>query len=490
MGASLGGERNVRLLSPEIASPTYLQRDRVEREPQTTEDLCAVCLSELSRAKCFQLPGCGHRFHALCIASAFQIQQLCPLCRVVVDDSTCMDVARSLFAGAGPHGASFAAELLSELGSRLRTVETELSVEETVAAIQRCAKQGDDSKIPMIATLLQAAPSGSEGPAAVQELEVRLAAVQALRTLVPAFPAQWPGWQAVRGLLREVACEAGAAEELRLSAVQALKEVSRRDARDEALSAARLLLEDPRTSRELRLAAGGILQAIAAPDDLDTARLALVALHERYSCSLRAHAAQALRTIAGPRGACNGAILAGLSDLVRTSDFPEVRCEAVQLLGQLDDFGGDAGMTACTAALDDAEEEVARAAVQAISALFPPEPSQASEEALRGLLAKLTPDACFGQLRCDILLVLPRLAVCDRSRTASAAAACLLDPDLSVSNAAVQAIRKLCQRGDATLEEELLRYATHEDLEIRRTVVELLGLVASRGGPAVSRADI
>ena len=28
MGASLGGERNVRLLSPEIASPTYLQRDR------------------------------------------------------------------------------------------------------------------------------------------------------------------------------------------------------------------------------------------------------------------------------------------------------------------------------------------------------------------------------------------------------------------------------------------------------------------------------
>eukprot|EP00439_Symbiodinium_sp_Y106_P062907 s1273_g9.t1 len=178
MGASLGGERNVRLLSPEIASPTYLQRDRPEREPQTTEDLCAVCLSELSRAK---------------------------------------------------------SELLSELGNRLRTVETELSVEETVAAIQRCAKQGDDSKIPMIATLLQAAPSGSEGPAAVQELEVRLAAVQALRTLVPAFPAQWPGWQAVRGLLREVACEAGAAEELRLSAVQALKEVSRRDARDEAL---------------------------------------------------------------------------------------------------------------------------------------------------------------------------------------------------------------------------------------------------------------
>eukprot|EP00439_Symbiodinium_sp_Y106_P065318 s1273_g10.t1 len=244
------------------------------------------------------------------------------------------------------------------------------------------------------------------------------------------------------------------------------------------------------TSRELRLAAGGILQAIAAPDDLDTARLALVALHERYSCSLRAHAAQALRTIAGPRGACNGAILAGLSDLVRTSDFPEVRCEAVQLLGQLDDFGGDAGMTACTAALDDAEEEAFFPESPAQSDLGPhigrPEPlnpSQASEEALRGLLAKLAPDACFGQLRCDILLVLPRLAVYDRSRTASAAAACLLDPDLSVSNAAVQAIRKLCQRGDATLEEELLRYAAHEDLEIRRTVVELLGLVASRGSP-------
>ncbi|CAE7859031.1 unnamed protein product, partial [Symbiodinium microadriaticum] len=54
---------------------------------------------------------------------------------------------------------------------------------------------------------------------------------------------------------------------------------------------------------------------------------------------------------------------------------------------------------------------VARAAVQALSTLFPPEPSQASEEALRVLLAKLAPDVRFGQLRCDILLVLPRLAV-------------------------------------------------------------------------------
>lgn len=51
--------------------------------------------------------------------------------------------ARSLFAGAGAHGARFAAELLTELAAKQRTVEAELSMEETISAIRRAAKQGE-----------------------------------------------------------------------------------------------------------------------------------------------------------------------------------------------------------------------------------------------------------------------------------------------------------------------------------------------------------
>lgn len=272
MGGSLTRREEVRLLS---AQSNFQPFDRDERR-ERSEDLCAVCLSEQNKAKCFQLSECGHTYHALCVASAFQIQQLCPLCRTPVSDATCMEVARSLFAGAGAHGARFAAELLTELAAKQRTVEAELSMEETISAIRRAAKQGDDSKIPMIAAILQPGASSS-GDALSQEIEVRLAAVHALRALVPAFPSAWPGWQAVRGLLQSVALE-DTEEELRLAAIQALKEVSRRDARDEALSVARSILQDRQSGRELRLAAGAVLQAIASMGDFEVARVAILAL--------------------------------------------------------------------------------------------------------------------------------------------------------------------------------------------------------------------
>ena len=171
-----------------------------------------MCLSELSRASCFRLPECGHRYHALCVASAFQIQQLCPLCRTEISDGTCMEVARSLF-GAGAHGARFAAELLEELSARQRTVDAELSTAETIAALHRAARQGDAAKVPMVAALLRES----------EDVELRLAAVEALRALVPAFPAAWPGWEAVRQILQGVALE-DCEEPLRLAALQALKE--------------------------------------------------------------------------------------------------------------------------------------------------------------------------------------------------------------------------------------------------------------------------
>lgn len=390
MGASLARREEVRLLSAQSNFQPF--EDRPERW-ERSEEVCAVCLSELSRAKCFQLPECGHNYHALCVASAFQIQQLCPLCRTAVSDGTCMEVARSLFAGAGVAGARFAAELLTELAQRQRTVDEALSLEETINAMRRAAKQGDDSKIPMIAAVLQS-PANSSGDV---EIELRIAAVQALRALVPAFPAAWPGWQAVRGLLQSVSL-ADTEEELRLAAIQALKEVSRRDARDEALFVARGILEDRKGSRELRLAAGALLQAIAGPSDFEVARVALLALDERYSCSLRTHAAHTLRSCAGPRGASPGLVLE-LARVAARSEWPEARCEAVNLVGQIEDFGGE-GMIALAAALEDKHDEVSQAAVRAIASLWPPEPGQASQQALQALLLVLAqPERA--ELRCE-----------------------------------------------------------------------------------------
>lgn len=470
MGASLARREEVRLLSAQSNFQPF--EDRPERW-ERSEEVCAVCLSELSRAKCFQLPECGHNYHALCVASAFQIQQLCPLCRTAVSDGTCMEVARSLFAGAGVAGARFAAELLTELAQRQRTVDEALSLEETINAMRRAAKQGDDSKIPMIAAVLQS-PANSSGDV---EIELRIAAVQALRALVPAFPAAWPGWQAVRGLLQSVSL-ADTEEELRLAAIQALKEVSRRDARDEALFVARGILEDRKGSRELRLAAGALLQAIAGPSDFEVARVALLALDERYSCSLRTHAAHTLRSCAGPRGASPGLVLE-LARVAARSEWPEARCEAVNLVGQIEDFGGE-GMIALAAALEDKHDEVSQAAVRAIASLWPPEPGQASQQALQALLLVLAqPERA--ELRCEVLLVLPRLVGRGISEAAAAVGVALADSDVSVSNAAAQALRKMSLPGDRALQDILLQHISRPDPELCKVCVELLGLIFERG---------
>eukprot|EP00913_Durusdinium_trenchii_P020079 g18869.t1 len=389
-----------------------------------------LCLSELSRARCFQLD-CGHKYHSLCLASSFQIQQLCPLCRAGVSDATCTEVARSLFVGAGPHGARFAAELLTELGARQRTVE------------------------------------------------LRLVAVQALRNLVPAFPGGWPGWQAVRGLLQKVALEDVAVEELRLCSIQALKEVSRRDAHDEALSVA-----------------FNILQETLRPDGNCVSLLA--ASYRQFCCvlhrpsrrllhlyqvpgSLRTHAVQAIRTCAGPRGTSPW-LIAELARLAARSEWPEARLEAMNLLGQLERFGGE-GMQAAAAALDDKDEQVACAAVRAIGGLWPPEPGQSCDQALYALIsllqqAKSSELRCFASRRVESILQNLRRGI---SKAARAAGARLADEDISVSNAAAQALRKMSLRGDRELQEMLLEYLAHSDLEVCKVAVELLGFVSERG---------
>ena len=67
-------------------SPEELRRIPVIKyeggEPFTN---CAICLEGFRRgASCRILPGCGHRFHAVCIGRWLNMSATCPLCRAVV----------------------------------------------------------------------------------------------------------------------------------------------------------------------------------------------------------------------------------------------------------------------------------------------------------------------------------------------------------------------------------------------------------------------
>lgn len=269
MGASTGRHTEGRSLQ-------YRREELSECE----EDECAVCLSGLDRAPTFQLASCGHCFHRLCLASALQVSPLCPLCRQQVSEEVALSLVQTLFAS--PEGASsgataaLAAELLTELRARgPRTIDAELNAEETIIALQRVVQQRDDSKIPYVAALLQAGEPESD---IRQPLEVRVAAVAALRKMVPAFPAAWPGWQPVLQLLAVTAsCCALGEEGLRLAAVQALREVTR-PGDPLALSVAQQILVSKSAGLELRLAAGNLLQTLAVQNDADTVHAALIAL--------------------------------------------------------------------------------------------------------------------------------------------------------------------------------------------------------------------
>ena len=45
------------------------------------EDVCSVCLEKLNTAACVKIPYCQHNFHRVCIATWFQFDFTCPLCR-------------------------------------------------------------------------------------------------------------------------------------------------------------------------------------------------------------------------------------------------------------------------------------------------------------------------------------------------------------------------------------------------------------------------
>lgn len=470
MGASAGRPTEDRSLQ-------YQREELSECE----EDECAVCLSGLDRAPTFQLAECGHCFHSLCLASALQVSPLCPLCRQPVSEDVALSLVQTLFAsfeGSSSGAASaLAAELLTELRARgPRTIDAELNAEETIAALQRAVQQRDDSKIPYVAALLQAGEPESH---VSQPIEVRVAAVAALRKLVPAFPVAWPGWQPVLQLLTVTASSSNLGEEpLRLAAVQALREVAR-PGDPLALPVAQQILASGSVGLELLLAAGSLLQTLAVQDDADTVHAALLALGSEDH-TLRGFGAAALRK-AWPQNR-DDAALQGLALLTKPgAGLPEVRQQALELLGQLSEAGEPLSLAAAGLALEcEQDESVVLAALRSLTMLGRAG-AWCSSDAMNGLLHLVIEPRRSANLRVAALEALPRLAQRGHLPAASAAATCLADDDAALRNGAAQALRQLLQR-DVELEELLLPVASHYDPDVCKVALEFLGMTSSSGG--------
>jgi len=453
---------------------------------------CPVCLTGLSRAMTFDLP-CGHCFHALCISSALQVSQLCPMCRAPVEDRVCHDVAMFMAAPGQRGNQLLAAELLMELRERGRTVDSEQTEEETLNALRRATRQGDASKIPHMAALL--GRSSNEGGAAAaqapQSLYVRLAAVEALQELVPALESSWVGLPHVLDLLRSVCSLDGEDLEVRCAALRTLQKVSRRGDEATLLLVGRLL-QDCDAVIDLRLQAADALQALAVRGDVSSMRAALAAMTDPDT-SLRDAGLSFLRTMCSPRGSCTG-FLDDLALVVSRQGDVEVRCAALELIAHTEAEGGAKGIAAAAAGLQDSEEQVALTALATLRRLW----RKGDPEAVGILigLARLPDMSVNGvvapaMVRAAALEALVNFATRGDAHACAASALALGDTDPAVRAAATQALRQLCSRGDIEVVGILLGYlghspsnqqaggrAGHDDIEVRCLAVEMLGRVA------------
>jgi len=436
--------------------------------------ICPVCISNLDRAATFRLPNCGHTFHTLCVATALQVCSLCPICRVAVDEETTSQIAQQIASDPSQSGSLLAAEIIMEIRAKGRSSsrETKVSPEETAKAIRAAARQGETHKIPAIAALLGHGKEAAGRPP--QPSGVRLAAVEALRTLVPAFPSSWPGLPTVLELLQNtVATDAD--DTVRCRAATALKEVGQRGS-EAALGALRVVLEDGRASADLRVQAADAVQALAMPGDPCSMRTATVALADT-DCSVRCTGLSTLKTICPMRGECQE-VISDFARLVGTHEDPEVRAAALELVAQAEAVGGARGIGVAAAALRDPVELVASAALAAMRRLCKPGDTDAIAT-MAALISQGNLQSPEPLIRAGALEVLQRIAERGDAAALTAAAMALDDADGSVRGAAVQTLKALCTRGDTRASALLLRFVDHRDSEVRRLVIEVIGYVAS-----------
>jgi len=445
------------------------------------ESDCAICLSALERASTLRLPACGHTFHTLCLASALQHSMLCPLCRAEVKDPVCNDVAQRLMADSPQESASsLAAELLMDLRAResgsSSSSDQHQSPEETADAIRRAVRLGDASKVPAIASLLGVGMKPSQKPHPV----VRLAAVESLRSIVPALHNFWPGWPHVRQLLRDV-CTGDDNFEVQKAAVTALKDVGSRGDEEDLTTIAQVLEES--ADSDVRILAADVLKALGVAGDRCSLRVATIALGDR-DASVRSTALSTLRCICGSRGECPE-LVGELASLISGHELPEVRAAALEIVAQAEALDGPYGIGVASNALRDQSEEVTAAALTTLRKLWNHKHPQAVET-LKDLLLPGNAQSKDAVLRCNACVVLQNIAVRGNADAAAVAVKAMADDDDSVRTAAAQALKQLAEHGDIEVTTALLGLTQHSDVGVQTLAVELLGNVARAGDNQVS----
>lgn len=451
---------------------------------------CPICLGALEKASTFALPECGHIFHALCIVSALQVQLYCPLCRCEVREHVCVEIASRLTADQARDGNHLlASELLLDLRAKGRTLDSGPSAAAVLEALRTNTKQGDTSKIASIAALL-----GRSTAATPQPAEIRLAAVEALRALVPTFPRTWPGLDHVLELLRGV-CLYDENEEVRCTALQALKEVTHRG--DMAsLQTMHAVLRSGDASSDVRFRAADALQALAERGDVHGLRAALAALDDADE-GVREAGLAALRQICQPCGR-HAAILPDLGATARGHASAEIRSACMTLIVQacMEREAAHDGIALLTECLQDDDVAVVLAAAAALQRLLPRGSPEAVSLFVAASIGQFGREGGRGarapEFRAKALETLAQMALRGDAAAVSAAAAILgkgLEVsydgdvgDITVPMAAAQALKKLSVRGEhGEVVSILLGYVEgHADLEVKRQAIEVLGWMATK----------
>mmetsp|Transcript_63266 Transcript_63266/g.137636 ORF Transcript_63266/g.137636 Transcript_63266/m.137636 type:complete len:500 (-) Transcript_63266:75-1574(-) len=433
-------------------------------EDEDGEQVCSICIGPLSCASVFTLPLCGHTCHALCLASALQISSACPICRLPVDGDVQRQVARALTADSGGAGSSqLAAEITADLKRNgQRTSASTESVHSLLAALRRVAEEGDASRIPFVATLMSQQSSS----------EVRLAAVETLRVLASRARILRPG--PPRGLeILQCACLSNDEDDVRMAALQAIRSVSPLG-EESSLEVVSQLLRGA-ASPDVRVLASDVLQSLAIRGQPCSIRVAMAALQDPDS-SVRSAALNTLRTIC-PRGSCEPAVLKEIGGLASGSNLLlEVQCAALDLLGHVGEAGEPYSLHVASAVLrnDSAREEAQQAALAAFRRLAPRGNSKAVE-----ILASVVKSSRQDWLQCACLDELANVAERGDPVAVGAAVGALGNDEIAAKQAAKQALKQLCTRGDRSLMEQLLALVMGQSLDVegRAAAIEVLGCV-------------
>lgn len=402
---------------------------------------------------------------------------MCPITRKEVSDSTFRELATRLMEDPSL-SSSLAAELLVDLRSRGQEPSSSVTEEATIEALRAAVKRGDAAKVPSMAALL--GRGGGPQAQSMQPVAVRLAAVDALRSMVPNFPDGWVGHAPVLSLLRGVATS-DADDEVRCAAMRCLGEVGRKG-EEATFLVVRCALEDSRASSDLRDAAANALQALSVRGDIASMRLALVAMKDK-DYSVRTVGYSTLKQVCGPEGGCPD-FLGDLADVVTSHPDGELRVFCLEMVGQLEANGGVLGTGIAAMAMQDRDEEVAHLALMVFRRLCPFGDLDGVDALVAVAAARGRPE----RIRSAALDVLAQLAKPGDHTACLGAAALLTDEESSVSHAACNALKKLAARGDVEVVSQMLSLLQHDDCEVRRMAAEVLGKAAHPQDTEVSRA--